>query len=177
MTGALIRTSHLLREAGYTVVPTGTDGRALLFEDPTVIGFAIEFENPDELIQSWERKLSALTTSCELALRRSQEKAWNAYAVLLCDLEVSEDQKAVLQTIEEDLSGTRKIVRSGLPDVHSLTQALLPLLPLQGAPELPVVNMESEIRSRTTELSDEVLRAFFSEASEPIALQVIEEAP
>lgn len=172
----IARTSQLLREAGYTVAPAGADGDAILFEDPTVIGFAIEFPNPDDLIQSWEARLLSLTSSHEMALRRSREKSWNAYAVLLCEDEISEDKKAVLQSIEENLSGTRKIVRSGLPDNSSLTQALLPLLPLQGAPELPVVDMEAEIRSRTKELSDEVLRAFFSEASEMIALQIIEEA-
>jgi hypothetical protein len=36
--------------------------------------------------------------------------------------------------------------------------------------------MREEIRNRTTELPDEVLQAFFSNASEMIALQVIEEA-
>jgi hypothetical protein len=47
---------------------------------------------------------------------------------------------------------------------------------LQNAPELPVIDMKEEIRIRTTELPDEALLAYFSDATDAIALQVIEEA-
>jgi hypothetical protein len=176
MNDLLARVKQLLVEANYVVVESPADDDALLYENTTVIGFALEFRSPEELVAEWESRLSSLISAHEIALRRSRDKSWNAYALLLCQGTVSTGQKIVLQTIEEDLSGTRKIVRGDLPDHLSLTQALLPLLALQGAPELPVVDMELEIRSRTTELPDEVLKAFFSSASEIITLQVIEEA-
>ena len=45
--------------------------------------------------------------------------------------------------IEEDLTGTRKIARSGIRDSSDLRAALLPLLPLQSAPKLEAVDITS----------------------------------
>ena len=176
MSEILTRANQILAGAGFAVEPAGFDETAFLFEDSTVIGFAFEFTTPTELIQTWQARLSSTTKTYQFAIRRSQEKSWNAYALLLCGPAATESEKVLLQTIEEDLSGTRKIVRSDLPDLTSVIQALLPLLPLQRAPELPAVDMEAEIRLRASELPDDALRAFFSEAADSIALQVIEEA-
>jgi hypothetical protein len=148
----------------------------MLFENDTVLGFVVEFATVDQLSNGWEQASSRLVERHELALRRSGDKAWNTYCVLLSTETVSSTQRIVLQTIEEDLTGMRKIVRCGVNGPVEITNALLPLLPLQHAPELPTIDLPSEIRARTTELPGEVLQAFLSDAADAIALQVIEEA-
>ena len=84
---------------------------------------------------------------------------------------------AALAAIEEDLTGTRKIARSGIKDVSDMEAALLPLLPLQSAPKLDAVDMVYEIRQRSTELSPRAVDAFVSGVEESVVLQVIEETP
>lgn len=176
MIATLETVASTLANAGFEVVPDFELSNAILFENDTVLGFALYFDSAEQLERDWRQSLNSLINNHQFALRRSGEKAWNTYAVLLCGEVVSTSRKPALQAIEEDLSGTRKIVRSGVTGTYDVVLALLPVLPLQSAPELPVIDMQQEIRSRTTELPDEVLQAFFSDASEVIAMQVIEEA-
>jgi hypothetical protein len=176
MIATLETVSSTLSSANFEVTPDVEQPNALLFESDTALGFVLHYETVDQLEREWHDSINALISRHQFALRRSGQKAWNAYAVLLCAEAVKTSRKPALQAIEEDLSGTRKIVRAGVEGAHDVIIALLPLLPLQNAPELPVIDMREEIRNRTTELPDEVLQAFFSNASEMIALQVIEEA-
>jgi hypothetical protein len=165
-----------LASSGYAVVPDLERASVLLFENDTALGFVIAFSRIEELKRDWQASIDSLVSRHQFALRTSGTKAWNAYCVLLCRDAASPSEKAVLQTIEEDLAGTRKIVRAGIENPHDVIQALLPLLPLQNAPELPVIDMPAEIRGRTTELPAEAIEAYFSTATEGIAAQVIEEA-
>lgn len=176
MIATLETVATTLGAAHFEVIPDAEASNAVLFENDTVLGFAVHFETAAQLEDGWRDLVGSLVNRHQFALRRSGRKAWNTYAVLLCTEPVSSSRKPALQSIEEDLAGTRKIVRCGIEGPHDVIQALLPLLPLQNAPELPVIDMQEEVRDRTTELPDEVLKAFFSDASEVIALQVIEEA-
>ena len=164
---------EVLRESAYAVIRV--DDNRLLFENSTVIGFVVEFPTIAELIDQSIQTLTSLTSQYQLALRRSGNKTWNAYAVLLTPESTNSSSKAVLQSIEENLIGTRKIVRGTILSRHSVVQALLPLLPLQRSPDLPLIDMQEEISSRVAELPEAAMKAFFSTASEAIALQVIEE--
>jgi hypothetical protein len=82
---------------------------------------------------------------------------------------------AALAAIEEDLTGTRKIARSDIRDISDVEAALLPLLPLQSAPKLDAVDMVTEIRQRSTELTPRAVEAFLSGTDVSLVLQVIEE--
>jgi len=110
-------------------------------------------------------------------LRRAGQKAWNAYCVFLAAGDNVYANLAALAAIEEDLAGTRKIARSNVRSVADLRAALLPLLPLQTAPKLEAVDMEVEIRQRTTELQPRAIAAFLSKADESVVIQVLEETP
>jgi hypothetical protein len=103
------------------------------------------------------------------------DKAWNAYAVLISAAEANYSESVVLSAIEENLVGVRKIARAGVRDVADVRDALLPLLPLQSAPKLEAVDMDAEIRLRTTELPSRAVDAFLSGAEEAVVIQVLEE--
>jgi len=127
------------------------------------------------LLQRWRADDSALISQHQLSLRRAQAKAWNAYTVCLAVNAASFGELVALNAIEEDLTGTRKIARAGIGDLEELRAALLPLLPIQHAPNLEPVEMPAEIRLRTTELPPHAVEAFLSEAQETVVIQVLEE--
>ena len=81
----------------------------------------------------------------------------------------------MLHAIEEDLAGTRKIARAGLHMMEDVRSALLPLLPLQNAPQLEAVDIEAETRQRAQEVPDNALRAFFDERKNEDVLNILSE--
>ncbi len=166
-----------LAEAGYSVAQLPQQPiPAALFEGATALGFVVVFPSVRALIDDWDGVIRRLVDQQQLGLRRSGDKAWNAYAVLLTDDAAGESIRPVLNAIEEDLVGLRKIVREGVATQQAVTRALLPLLPLLNSPELPVIDMEEEIRLRTGGVPSEALKAFFSRAPAGVSLQVIEES-
>ena len=178
MNDLLQSSSELLREAGYVSERT-TIGRrdALAFEGNTVLGFVFKYDSIAELIGGWVADSDNAVAAYQFGLRRSGIKAWNTYLVLLTSEVPKFSQSIALSAIEEDLSGTRKIVRSGVRDGNDLSAALLPLLPLQSAPRLEAVDIKAEIRERATELPTRIVDAFLSDADESVVLQVLEELP
>lgn len=82
-----------------------------------------------------------------------------------------------MTSIEEDLTGARKIVRGGVSSPDSLQAALIALLPLRHAPRLEAVDMRAEIKLRTTELPSRAVEAFLSGMPEAAITQILEEAP
>ena len=62
-----------------------------------------------------------------------------------------------------------------MSDIGDVRDALELLLPVQSAPKLEAVDMTTEIRLRTTELTARSVDAFLSEAEESIVLSVLEE--
>jgi hypothetical protein len=98
--------------------------------------------------------------------------------VFLGEAEANYGERVALSSIEENLTGTRKLARAGISDSESLRAALLPLLPIQNAPHLGAVDMAAEIKLRTTELPTRVVDAFLStRAQEASVAQILEEEP
>jgi hypothetical protein len=164
MIDVLEESNRLLQTAGISTLLIETvRGKALAFEGATILGFVLGYE------------ASALVAENQLSLRRARDKAWNTYTVLLAAAEANYAERVALSSIEEDLTGTRKLARAGISDAERLQAALLPLLPIQNAPQLEAVDMPSEIRLRTTELPRRVVDAFLSGAQEGAVIQVLEE--
>jgi len=170
--------SDLLSEAGFTTDRASVGKReALVFEGDTALGFLFAYDTVADLMAAWPADSDAAISSYQLALRRSGPKAWNTYLILLTGERADYSKAIALGGIEEDLSGTRKVVRAGIQDTADLEAALLPLLPLQSAPRLEAVDMRKEVRQRTTELPPRVVEAFLSGAEEAVVMQVLEESP
>lgn len=170
--------SDLLRGAGYFTDRVQLSQRAaLVFEGDTAVGFIFTYDSVGELMATWSADSDAAISSFQLALRRSGQKAWNTYLILLARESASYSRAIALGAVEEDLAGTRKIVRAGVQDVADIEAALLPLLPLQSAPRLEAIDMREEVRQRTTELPPKVVEAFLSGAEEAVVIQILEESP
>lgn len=176
MTNLLEHGGSLLDSAGYYVHDIElSDIEALAFESPTVIGFLLLYPTLSELTVRWNADLTDLIRSHQFVLRRAGQKAWNTYAVLITSEPVRHPDNLVLQNIEEDLSGTRKIARGGISGVMELQSALLPLLPIQSAPSLEPIDIQAEIRMRLGQLSRRAVDAYFSSLDASHAIQVLEE--
>lgn len=172
----LVNCQRLLSEADCVTSQINTSwGQALAFENSTVLGFVVVYENADQLIRLWSDHADSLVASNQLSLRRAQAKAWNTYTVFLSGAMATYGELIALGAIEEDLTGTRKIARAGIRDAEQLRTALLPLLPIQNAPRLEAVDMLVEIKLRTTELPSRVVEAFLSGVPETSVVQVLEE--
>ena len=151
------------------------DGSVTIFENDTILGFALYYPDPETLIQSWRSASARVFEHARFALRHAGTKAWNAYLLLLADAPGDYGQTIALANIEEDLVGTRKIARAGVEIPDELRNALTPLLPLQTAPRLEAVDMAAEIKLRTSELPSELVDGFLSNASSAVLLRMLEE--
>lgn len=178
MSDILNSSSELLREAGYSNEQVSIGQReALVFEGDTVLGFLFSYDTVADLTKNWATDSDNAIAAYQFGLRKSGIKAWNTYLVLLTSEPPDYARMVSLGAIEEDLGGTRKIVRAGVRDISDLGAALLPLRRLQSAPRLEAVDMKREIRERTTELPPRAVDAFLSGAEESLVLQVLEESP
>lgn len=178
MISTTVEVEGQLVNAGYAVGSMKTTiGNVTTFENDTILGFVIYYQTVDELLQKWQTEGDIVLQSAQFSLRRAGTKAWNTYLVYLADAQGEYGQQIRLGSIEEDLVGTRKIARSGLSESLDYRSALLPLLPLQNAPQLEAVDMPSEIRLRTTELPPELLDTFLSGASETTLFLMLESEP
>lgn len=176
MIDIITSSTEILAEAQFTTMPISILGRAgLLFEDALVLGFLFNYSTTDDLLKHWDRDSNQAIREYQFVLRKAGQKAWNAYCVFLSPGEVDYENLAALTAVEENLEGTRKIVRSNIKTLADLLSALLPLLPLQTAPKLEAVDITEEIRIRSTELNQRILDAFFSKVDDSIVLQVLEE--
>lgn len=177
MTEILEASASILREHGYAVL-VDHEGRPpyLLFESDEYIGLLLTYDTPDSLLSHWDNQSRALLDAQKLGLRRSQEKAWNSYLVLLSAARASRLQQALLDTVEENLVRTRKIARSGMASREEIQRAILPLIPLQSPPNLQPVNMNDEIRLRASQIPPAILDAFFAGRDTSILLQLLEES-
>ncbi|MFO1315871.1 MAG: hypothetical protein U1F58_09720 [Burkholderiales bacterium] len=169
--------SELLAGAGYRVErsPGPKGSEVLIFEDNVYLGFVLAYATADDLIRNWPDDSRAVIARYSLALRRSGDKAWNVYLVLLAASPHSDQTQTLLAEIEEDLVGMRKIVRAGVSSVTELKAAFLPLLRLQSPPKLEAVDMPAEIRLRASEVESKGIDAFLSLADESVVLQLLED--
>lgn len=164
-----------LAGGGYAVATTeDQDGLVLMFENDSILGFVVGFPDASTLLEQWQSTSQRVLRSQQLALRRAERKAWNAYLVLLAEAPGDFGQNVMLGAIEEDLVGTRKIAWAGITDAEHVRDALLPLLAIQNAPRLDAVDIAAEIRRRTPELPSELVEVFLSGASEGTLVQLLE---
>jgi len=163
--------NNVLAEAGFAVHRSSY----LSFEDATSIGFLFIYQDADSLVEGWARDVDQAVSNHRFQLRKAGKKAWNVYAVFLAIDSAEFPVTVSLSAIEEDLSGTRKIVRSGVSSLEEMRAALLPLVPIQSAPQLEAIDLADEIRQRTTELPRRVVDAFLSGVDEAVVIQVLEE--
>ena len=175
MTETMTSVSTLLSDAGYSIgVMETEEGAVTTFENSTVFGFVFYYPNAERLISNWSAHSSQVLDRAQFALRKAGEKAWNTYLILLADQAAGYGPNTILGDIEEDLVGTRKIARAGVSAPTELRHALMPLLAIQNAPSLERVDMEREIRLRTSEIPAEMVEGFLSEASDSVLLQMLE---
>lgn len=182
MTDTLQDCADVLTEAGFstrrTEIPADAGERTfetLSFEDATVLGFVVAYDNPDDLIATWPADRDRVAMRHREALQAAQQKAWNAYLVLVSRAAADFAQSLALGQIEEDLEAMRKITKAGVAVSGGARMALLPLLPFRAAPSLDPIEMPAEIQSRSSELDDQIVAAFLSNADEAIVMQLLED--
>ena len=150
------------------------DSRVVIFENETVLGFVFLYSDAPTLFANWRNDSDQVLRETQFSLRQAGDKAWNTYMVFLADSGVNADDAPMLQAIEEDLSGTRKIARTGVKDGDGVRAALLPLLAIQNAPKLEPIDMKEQIRLRTSELPDIVVDGFIGGATSSVMAQLLE---
>ena len=166
---------QLLTDGGYSIgALDAIAGSVAIFENDTVLGFVLTYPDADALIEEWRTATARILDTAQFALRQAGPKAWNTYLVLLADAPSDYGQRIILENIEENLVGTRKIARAGVENTNDLRHALMPLLAVQNAPRLEAVDMVAEIRLRTTDLPAELVEGFLSNAPESVLLQILE---
>lgn len=182
MTDTLQDCADVLAEAGFstrrTEIPADDGGRTfetLAFEDATVLGFIVAYDNPEQLIATWPADRDRIAMRHREVLQAARQKAWNAYLVLVSRGPADFAQSLMLGQIEEDLEAMRKITKAGVAVSGGARMALLPLLPFRAAPSLDPIEMPAEIQSRSTELDDEIVAAFLSNADEAVVMQLLED--
>lgn len=182
MSDTLQDCANVLAEAGFsscrTQIPCEGERRTfetLSFEDATVLGFVVAYDNPEQLIACWTSDRDRIAMRHRDVLRAAQQKAWNAYLVLLSRGPADFVQSLALGQIEEDLEAMRKITKAGVAVDGGARIALLPLLPFRAAPSLDPIEMRGEIQSRSTELDEQIVAAFLSNADEGIVMQLLED--
>ena len=167
--------SELLLDAGYSIGVLDTEqGIVTTFENDRVLGFVLYYPEAATLVSSWGEHSSLAIDQAQFLLRTAGEKAWNTYLILLADQMPGYAETILLADIEENLVGTRKIARAGVVSPTELRNALLPLLSIQNPPKLEKVDMEKEIRLRTSEFPDQLVDGFLSPASDAVLLQMLE---
>lgn len=174
----LSASEELLEAAGFeTERVTSANNHSLVFEDATIAGFVLFYDGPASLMTNWERDSKQLIETYQFGLRRAGTKAWNLYTILIASDTGTTAQLAQLNSIEEDLVGTRKIARCSVTSISGLQEVFLPLLKLHAAPQMRAVDIRSEIRLRATELEQRVVDAFLSESDDSSIVQVMEDEP
>lgn len=182
MTDTLQDCADVLAEAGFfthrTEISVDDQIRtfdALAFEDATVLGFIVAYDNPDQLIASWRADRDCIALRHREALQAARQKAWNAYLVLVSREPADFAQSLALGQIEEDLEAMRKITKAGVAVSGGARLALLPLLPFRAAPSLDPIEMPAEIQSRSSELDEQIVAAFLSNAEDGVVMQLLED--
>lgn len=143
------------------------------FENDLNLGFVYCFQSTEYLLENSESHCKEILGRFHFQLRSAGEKSWNIYSVFLSVGRSTEQQNNLMRRIEEDLSGTRKIMRAVVPDIEGVKSALLPLLSIQNPPTLGPVDMINEIRDRASTLPTNAVEAFLLAAPNAEILRLI----
>ena len=175
MNGTEAAVRQQLINGGYSIGELNArDCHVVIFENATVLGFVFFYSDSAALLENWRSDSERVLREAQFSLRKAGEKAWNTYTVFLADNRTNPDDGIKLQAIEENLVGTRKIARTGVNSIEELRLALLPLSGIQNAPRLEPIDMESEIRLRTSELPEDLVDGFIGDAPNSVMTQLLE---
>ena len=172
---ALETCSRVLTEARFEIIHASAEQNAIAFENETILGVAIAYENAPTLLGRWEADAEELLSRRRFQLRAAGTKAWNTYVILIASERATSSEAIALSLIEEDLSGYRKIAKAGCRDRAELNRALLPLVPFQSAPTLDAVDSKLEVRQRATDVPANLLDLFLSDADPQVVLSLMEQ--
>jgi hypothetical protein len=154
MSDTLSMLQGVLQEGGYRTWLTPVEKRtAVCFEDNSVMGFAMLFDDPSMLLATWRSVETAFLLQHADRIRVAGDKAWNVYAVFLTTATTNAGDIRAIRSIEEDLERTRKIAASGVSQREALVGALLPLLPLQQRPVLEQEDVTARFRRRVLSIA------------------------
>ena len=155
----------VLNDAGYSYFEVSDPMiNCVAFENDLNLGFVHCFQTTEELLGNWSAQNDKVLSQFQFQLRTAGEKSWNVYSVFLSTGPSTEQQNTLMGRIEEDLSGTRKIMRAILPDIEGTRTGLLSLLGIQNPPILGPVDMIEEISNRTSGLPKKAVKAFLDSA-------------
>ena len=128
----IIEIAHnALHDAGYFVTRRSDAFDTILFEDTAILGLLVVYPTAENIASEWRNTQDAFLREYALELRRSPEKAWNTYLVLLTAEQPTPVTRRRLSVVEEDFSGMRKIAAAGVLSSADVSHALAPLLPLK----------------------------------------------
>jgi hypothetical protein len=121
MTDILDLCREALNGVGFSTrhVDTESTTPANIFESDTILGFALAYEQFHSLILDWRTDVDGLFSTHSFGLRRAGDKAWNAYAVILCRQSLSGNDAVALGAIDEDLVGFRKVTYAGISSLST----------------------------------------------------------
>lgn len=167
----------LLREAGYeTWSWSGGDVPVCCFENATVIGFLHVFESGEGVRSGWSEAQRVTLAGHAPSLRAAGSKAWNVYAVFLSG-DPAPGLSREIERIEEDFALTRKIARIGIRTTADLHRALLPLLPLLGAPVIGAADYTARLRARMKDVPAEAVEAFLGSVDAGVVTRILVDGP
>lgn len=170
----LLQEATKILEANDYVLSRNASGM-IEFEDNALVGFVCEIAAAD-IPARWRELQDGFISRNAARLRRSGLKAWNLYSVFLSADVPAGDLRRRLQSIEDDLQATRKLVHAPIESAKDVERALYPLLPIQNVLSLLPDNLERKLRSRCRELPTSAVDALFSGKDERASLQAFEEA-
>lgn len=158
----------VLQEAGYKTWLVPIESFAIVcFEDDAVMGFVCGFDDPGALLARWRSIESLFLMKHGPGLRQAEEKAWNVYSIFLVASSATEEQAREIRHIDEDLERTRKIAACGLVGQEDITNALLPILPIQYRPRLEDEDLTERLKRRIASIAPNVTDTALDDTIEP----------
>ncbi len=122
--------------------------RVICFEDDVIFGFVSVFSKPNDLITRWRDTETSILRRFAPNIRGAGDKAWNVYSIFICTEATSDTESREIRWIEENLERTRKLTANGVVTREDVTNALLPLLPIQHQPLLLADNIRERLKRR-----------------------------
>jgi hypothetical protein len=167
-----------LHKVGFRTDQKPDETDRVYFEDQSLFGMVTTYSSVSELLGTWEDRQDQFLKANEKALRSAgnQEKVWNAHTIHLTVADFADEereqarQENELFRIEENFRGTRKIARANVTDEEDVTEALLPLLPVQRKPQLAAEDYREQLED---ELGEEFDDAFLSVLDEDASIDDI----
>ena len=137
-----------LHAAGYDTLMLRPDSAVLYFEDDSIMGHVHVVESAEEILDRWESIQDEFLRSNAPRFLRDPLKAWNIYTVLVTAAPHTQRTATALLSVEDDMRGTRKIVRAGVVTKQDVLGALAPILPLRNVSTVSPVNLTTRLEER-----------------------------